>query len=287
MYCIVYRMGAARAARDTEEEHMSDRRARDAAERIWRSWERGECIDDLPESCRPRTLAEGYAAQAALLEVSGERSRGWKIAATSTPGQRHIGVDGPLAGRLLASKVHADGAELPMAGNHMRVAEAEFAFVLARDLPPRARDYTPQEVMDCVASLHPAIELPDSRFASFATAGGAQLVADDACARWFVLGEAADEGWRAERDGGALAAHPVRLVINGEEVTRGQGADVLGGPAIALAWLANCHAARGCGLAAGEIVTTGVCGRPSPIAAGDRLEADFGALGRVALTLGG
>lgn len=260
---------------------MSEARARAAAERIWQAWQRGECIDQLPQSCRPRSEADGYLAQAALLEVAGETSRGWKIAATSSAGQRHIGVGGPLAGRLLASKVHADGSSLPMRGNHMRVAEAEFAFVLSSDLPPRSQPYTPREVMDHVASLHPAIELPDSRFASFATAGGAQLVADVACARWFVLGAPSDADW----DGIALADHPVRLLVNGEEATRGKGADVLGGPALALAWIANAHRERGCGLLAGEIVTTGVCGRPTPIGAGDRVEADFGALGRVGLSL--
>jgi len=68
-------------------------------------------------------------------------------------------------------------------------------------------------------------------------------------------------------------------------VTCGRGADVLGGPLVALAWLANSHGLRGCGLEAGQIVTTGVCGEPSPIGPGDSVCADFGALGRVALEL--
>lgn len=259
---------------------MSER-ARAAAEAIWASWERGQRLQELPAHCCPRSLEEGYAAQAMLAEVSGSRAVGWKIAATNVTGQKHIGVDAPLAGRLLAARVIDGDAPVSIADNYMRVAEAEFAFVLGREIPPRDRDYTQDEVLACVASLHPAIELPDSRFEDFAAAGGAQLAADDACAGWFKLGEPAGDDWR-DTD---LAAHPVSLFINGREVSSGRGADVLGGPLKALAWLANSHHMRGGELAAGDIVTTGVCGKPSPIAPGDRVCAEFGTLGRVELVL--
>jgi len=261
---------------------MSDEKARAAAVIIWASWESGQPLRQLPDSCRPRSLKEGYAAQAMLEEVSGSTSLGWKIAATNVTGQTHIGVDGPIGGRLLAAKVVHGDKPVPISGNFMRVAEAEFAFVLGRDIPAREQEYTTQEMLDCIESLHPAIELPDSRFQDFASAGGPQLAADNACAGWFMLGESADDGWR-DMD---LAAQPVALSINDRQVTSGHGADVLGGPLVALAWLANSHALRGCGLAAGDIVTTGVCGKPCAIGAGDAVCANFGSLGRVMLRLG-
>ena len=258
-----------------------EHRARAAAEAIWAAWQRGQRLEELPESCRPRTLRDGYAAQAMLEEVSGCRRVGWKIAATNVTGQQHIGVNGPIGGRLLTGKVVSGETAVPIAGNAMRVAEAEFAFVLGADLPARNRPYTPEEALACVAALHPAIELPDSRFADFAAAGGAQLAADNACAGLFVPGERAATEWR-HLD---LAAHPVSLSINGETASAGSGADVLGGPLLALAWLANSHGLRGCGLAAGDMVTTGVCGKPCAIHPGDSVCADFGVLGRVTLTL--
>jgi 2-keto-4-pentenoate hydratase len=55
---------------------------------------------------------------------------GWKIAAISLAGQVHIGVDGPLAGRLLREKVFSDGAHLSLTGSTMRVAEPEIAWIL-------------------------------------------------------------------------------------------------------------------------------------------------------------
>ena len=41
-----------------------------------------------------------------------------------------------------------------------------------------------------------AIEVPDSRYDDFVTAGAPQLLADNACADRFVLGPAAPEDWR-------------------------------------------------------------------------------------------
>ena len=216
---------------------------------------------------------------AELEKLSAKPLWGWKIAATSTAGQRHIGVDGPLAGRLLAEMVHADGATLPFGANRMRVAEAEFAFRMARDLPPRAEAYTVEEVLGAVAALHPAIEVPDSRFVDFATAGAAQLLADNACAHQFVLGPEAPATWR-DMD---LAAHRVIGRVTGRFEREGVGANVLGDPRIALAWLANELSRHGMTLAAGQVVTTGTCLVPMDVAPSDEVEVEYGALGRVGI----
>ena len=144
----------------------------EACARLWRAWTAGEVLDALPEAMRPADRAGGYAIQAHFEAVSGQARVGWKIAATSEAGQRHINVDGPIAGRLLAEKLYEDGTELSLAGNRMLVVEPEFAFRLAADLPPRDAPYTQDEVMDAVSDLHLSLEVPDSRFADFTEAGG-------------------------------------------------------------------------------------------------------------------
>jgi 2-keto-4-pentenoate hydratase len=63
----------------------------------------------------------------------------------------------------------------------------------------------------------------------------------------------------------------------------GHGKNVLGDPRVALTWLVNELSALGLTLRAGEVVTTGTCHPPLPIAAGDRMDVDFGALGRVSV----
>ena len=166
-----------------------------------------------------------------------------------------------------------------MRGNHMRLAEPEFAFRMARDLPPRQRAYTLDEAIAAVGTLHPAIEIPDSRFEQVAGAGAPQLIADNACAHLFLLGPAADESWR----GFDLAEHRVTAKVAGKMEREGKGANVLDGPGLALTWLVNELSGLGLTLAAGQIVTTGTCTAPLPIDVGDEVSADFGPLGTVAL----
>ena len=179
---------------------------------------------------------------------------------------------------MLAERVHPDGATLSMAGNRMAVAEAEFVFVMARDLPPREAPFTRAEVMDAVAELHLGIEVPNSRFVDFTAAGEAQLIADNACAHEFVLGPRVEVPWRAID----LSRHAVHATVEGTArryERDGIGANVLGDPRIALTWLANELSGLGVTLAAGQFVTTGTCVVPLEIEAGDVVVADFGVLG--------
>src|SRR3546814_16119974 len=99
-----------------------------AAARSGRHGEAVTVMAALPDGLRPESRAEGYAVQAGLERFSAAPSFGWKIAATSVAGQRHIGVDGPLAGRILAEQVHEPGSAIGIGHNRMRVAELEFAF---------------------------------------------------------------------------------------------------------------------------------------------------------------
>ena len=248
---------------------------------LYRHWSDGTRLEKLPAELRPLDRAEAYRVQAYIEEFSAQPLFGWKIAATSIAGQRHIGVDGPLAGRLLAERVIADGGAFELGSNLMRVAELEFAFRMGEDLVPRQTPYLQEEVLARAASLHSAIELPDSRFAHFESAGLAQLIADNACAHYFVLGPAADQAWRALD----LAAHPGQLFRNGELAEQGQGANVLGDPRIALTWLANELSRHGMTLRAGQVVTTGTCVKPLAIAVGEQIEGDLGILGRVSVTI--
>ena len=256
---------------------------RNASDLIWRHWQEGTRLPALPPNLLPATREEGYAIQA-LFEGRGVGDLfGWKIAATSEAGQKHINVDGPLGGRLLGERVYRDGATLPFGGNAMRVAEPEFAFRLGRDLPPTGRPYSVEEALEAVDALHPAIEVPDSRFEDFTLVGAAQLVADNACAHQFVLGPPAPESWRAMD----LVQHTATIAIDGGASHDGVGANVLGDPRVALAWLINEVSGLGITLRDGQVITTGTCATPIPIAPGDHVRADFGELGRVSLAFAG
>jgi 2-keto-4-pentenoate hydratase len=260
---------------------MNQEQMQAASDLLYRNWVQGTRIDGLPPELRPGDRAEGYEVQALIEGYSDQPLFGWKIAATSAAGQTHIGVDGPLAGRLLAERVIEDGGECLLGDNLMKVAELEFAFRMADDLVPRDAPYQPHEVLDRVATLHPAIEIPDSRYNQFERVGLAQLIADNACAHRFILGGPVGADWRALD----LAAQQPRAFLGGVLAEEGLGARVLGGPVIALSWLVNELSRHGLTLRAGEVITTGTCIKPLAIARGNKIVGDFGLLGRVSVAI--
>lgn len=249
-----------------------------ASDLLFDCWTHGRRIAELPEALRPASRCEGYRVQARLEAHSLAPLYGWKIAATSLAGQAHIGVDGPLAGRLLAERVIPDGGLCPFGNNHMRAAEIEFAFRMGRTLVPQTAEYSVAEVLDAVAALHPSIEIPDSRYDVFEAVGAPQLIADNACAHYFVAGPAAPDAWR-DID---LAAHRATGSVDAARF-EGIGSNVLGDPRVALQWLANELSRLGIPLAAGQLITTGTCLAPMTIRPGAVIRGDFGPLGTVSV----
>lgn len=252
-----------------------------AASILLSNWNAVTRIDALPDDCRPSSRAEGYQIGEAIVEKSNQEVAGWKIAATSEAGQRHINVDGPIIGRILAHRLLTPDSTIPLGDNIMRVIEAEFAFGFGSDLPERETPYTMDETLAAVTTLHLSIEVPDSRYTDFTKVGVAQLIADTACADWLVLGPPILSDWR----GIDLANHKVTGIRNGEQVVEGSGAAVLGDPRLALTWFANEAASYCGGVKAGQFVTTGTCIIPMAIAPGDDVTMDYGVLGTISASI--
>jgi 2-keto-4-pentenoate hydratase len=261
---------------------VKDAAAFEAAEFLQRLCDRSERVDALPEALRPRNRGEGYAVQSVLESRSTSPLFGWKLAATSKAGQDHIRVDAPLVGRLFREQVIADGANYcALERNLMRVAELEFAFRFARDITPREDPWSTATALAEVETLHPAIELPDSRFNRYESVGAPQLIADNACAHCFVLGKAAPDGWRTLD----LSKHEPWGCIDGKHFRKGSGSNVLGDPCLALVWFLDEASRYRITVRAGEIVTTGTCLQPIPIAPGTIVSGDFGVLGTVSVRI--
>jgi 2-keto-4-pentenoate hydratase len=181
----------------------------------------------------------------------------------------------------LSSQIRSPGAQVSLSGNQMCAAEAEFVFEFNACLPPRSTQYSRMEVLQAVGALRLGIEIPDSRLNGFAGAGAPQLVADNACAHVFVLGQAVASGWRQDN----LAAQRVALCVDGDEVAVGYGADALGDPRDALVWFVNHLSSRGKAIESGQFVTTGVCAGPVAVKPGQSVIARFDGYGEVDLRL--
>jgi 2-keto-4-pentenoate hydratase len=264
---------------------LSPEACRRAAELLLAARRNRSPIPALPEDCRPATAAEGYGIQAALRAARGGRLAGFKIGATSQAAWTLLDTKEPFHGCLFADGVHDSPATLTAGDQNFHLIEPEFAFRLGADLPDRTAPYGRAELVQAIASLHPAIEVVTSAFgAAWTGAGLAQLIADNGVHACLVLGPATAD-W-ADLD---LAAHEVVFESDGAEVGRGQGANTLGHPLNALAWLADFGAlvdpvtrvSRG--LRAGDLITTGLVTPFAYAEAGTTLRADYGSLGAVEL----
>jgi 2-keto-4-pentenoate hydratase len=236
-------------------------------------------LASLAVELAPKEEADGYLIQRAvhdlLLPYAGAIV-GYKIGCTSPVMQRYLDIPHPCGGGVFEKSVHDSGVAL-QAADYVRVGvECEIAVRLARDLAPSEEPFTAEWVGEAVDAYYPAIEIVDDRYLKWETLGAPTLVADDFFAAGCVLG-----GPVARSAAPDLLRVSGRALINGTEAGRGTGADVLGHPHNALAWLANHLAAEGRGLHAGQIVLTGSLVKTIWLNAGDHVVMELEGLGRL------
>jgi 2-keto-4-pentenoate hydratase len=237
----------------------------------------------MPPALAPRGMVEAYAMQDAFVSLKSRACgavAGHKIALTTPRMRAMVGLDAPLAGRLHARQVVRGPACVRAADYGRLLVEFEIAAQMAADLPVLTVPYTIDQLSRAVGAVMPALELADDRGADYATlsARGPELAADNAWNEGAVLG-APKADWR----GIDLAEITGIAYVNGAIVGKGRGADTMGHPFAALAWVANHLASRGHGLRSGDIVITGSLVTSKFPQAGDRIRFEAGALGSVEL----
>lgn len=234
-------------------------------------------LDHLPEQVPP-DMARAFRLQQAVTAELGWRQSGWKIGCTSLRAQKALNADGPFPGTMFAHRVFASGDHVPTIPSNKRVVEPEVAFTLATSLPPRGRDYSRDEVMAAVASVHAAIEIVNPRTPRGFADPVPWFVVDGGLNDSIVLGKAVKPIAAA-----AYATLRARVIWNGREMQGGVGSNALGGGDLALTWLANHLNRNAAQLSEGDVVTTGVITEFFSAAQGDRIEASFEGLGDVSV----
>jgi len=226
----------------------------------------GQAIATLPESARPQSEADSYAVQEAVLRRLGEHIGGYKVGFSPE--------GGIFCAPIYASKVHASPASLPASGFHLIGIECEIGFRLNQALARRTQPYGREEVL-AVASLHPTIEIVDSRYIDFRSLDRLQVLADNFSNGGLVFGAAAS-GW----EGMDLVHPPITVTDSGEHFADCTGLRA-GDPIGLLIDLVN-HVAKARGaVPAGTFVTTGTHTGMVFTEPGAQIRADYGALGQV------
>ncbi len=222
------------------------------------SWARlgGEKTAPLPDDVSPTDIKDGYKTQHELHKILMEAGYGplggHKIGCTTPVMQEYLGIDHPCAGRIFTATIHPTSVHLPLDAYHRVGVECEIAAKIGADLLGGGSAWTAETVRETVTALYPAIEIVDDRYVDFRSMPAATLIADDFFNAGAVLGAPVTE-WR-DLD---LLSLPGRMSVDGEVVGEGKGADILGDPMAALAWLANLRLEQGRPLMSGEFVLLG------------------------------
>lgn len=218
----------------------------------------------------PIDLQAAYLIQEAAAVMTGLTICGTKIGATNATSQASLGLTGPIFGPVFCGRVWEPDSTLSV-NSTMLGAECEFGFVLAEDFPSFASAFDRTTLIGLISDCFPAIEIAARRI-PLSVPMTAPLVVADLCFASDIIRGASISHWQ-ELDFPSIR---VAALIDGNPVAQGSGADVLGDPLVALAWLAGERAAAGLPLRAGEIVVTGSCTGITPLKPGVRFDACFG-----------
>ena len=229
----------------------------------------------------PVDVAAGYAVQREVAAALGAvPPAGFKIGATTKQMQAYLGLSGPAAGFVRADDLQAESGRFRFADLIAPGVECEVGLRLGADLP--AGPCTRAEAAAAVAEVFAAIEIVEKRYNDLAALGTPTLIADQVFHRAGVLGAPA-AGWR----GADLGAIRGRIAVDGALRGEGVGADLLGHPFEALAWLAGSPAAAAFGgLKAGQVVFLGSVTPPIWLDGPCRVTVEFDVLGKAEAAFG-
>ena len=232
---------------------MEDIAAQRAAERLLAEHKANVAFKSLGPPDGPKTILDAYDIQdryVALLAAEHGGSVGYKVGLTSAPMQAFCGIDHPIAGVVLARRVHKSGASVRRSDFGRLGLEFEIAVRIKSDVPAVGVPYTADMIAPHVAAVGAAIELVDDRSADYGSLDVRSLLADNSWNAGIVLSEFATEWPELESVLG-------RATKDGVAIGEGHGRDILGHPFNSVAWLATQLASRGVRLKAGEVVMTG------------------------------
>jgi len=227
-------------------------------------------IADLPDALRPTNDAEAFYIQDQIAAAFGPIG-GYKIGARGPEGE-------PFFAPMPAAWLGEDGSLFRGPNHRLHGVEAEIAFQLTQDLPPRATPYTRKEITAAI-TCHPAIEILESAFIDPMSLPRETMLADLQIHGGFVGGPAVSDwqhiDWSKEK-----VTLLTNAVIRVEDIgTSPTGHDLLR----LLEYLANQGASRTGGLKRGDWVTTGSWTGATWAAAGCQVVARFSNAGEASL----
>ncbi len=232
---------------------MENVAARRAADRLLAEHKANQRFTSLGPPAAPATISDAYDIQeqyVSLLRGEHGDAVGYKVGLTSATMQAFCRIDHPIAGVVLASRVHRSGTTVRRSDFGRLGLEFEIAVRIKSDVPVTGMPHTAETIRPHIGGVCAAVELVDDRNADYANLDVRSLVADNSWNGGIVLSEFATTWPDLESVLGRATNDRVAI---GE----GYGRDILGHPFNSVAWLAAQLASRGDNLKAGQVVMTG------------------------------
>lgn len=233
-------------------------------------------FSDLPAALVPTSLDEASLVQDLMyhaLEPTGTHfPRAWKVGAPAADAT-------PLFGPMIGAWIRPGGAILDEPRHRLRGLEAEIAFFIDKDLPPREAPYSRAELIDAIASCHPAIEELEAGLTIPAQVTRFSMIADLQAHGGFIYGPAVPDWQHID-----LAKESVSLSVNCEVKVERTASNTAGTDLLRLVlYLVNEGASRTGGLQRGSWVTTGSWTGNTFAPAGALVDVKFSNAGAVSL----
>ena len=252
------------------------------AQALAQAWKDGRTLALPPLEASPQTRDEAFEVQDRMAEIIGDRCVGWKVGAAVKAVQVMEGHDGPIVGRLLASRLFTTPGQLRGELFDGCTVESEFAFRFTESLPARTLPYTREEV-DPLLVFHPGLEVAGPRWSA---APGQRkgttydAIADNGGAAAYIVGDGVPD-WKHLN----LAAFTVTARVDGEDPLQTYSGEFRPDPADIVLQTVNGLSQRGIGMQAGDLITTGSATLPTPIFAGQTYVSRFGDLMTLSLSM--
>lgn len=213
----------------------------DAAALLLQSRRSGRTFKALPDACAPKSLAEAYAMQHAVVQGLGAKIAGYKIS---------IFPDGSNAvAPILSELMIKDGATCSLAPSGRMGIELEFGFRFGKAV---AADATPAQVLAAISDTIVTIELCDTRYDKIDGLAKEMLVADMISNRGGVQGTA--QKFDASKN---FKGATCRQIFDSKVQMEKTGSHPNGDPLLPLSHLAKALGVAGYTLEAGQFVITG------------------------------
>ena len=251
---------------------------------------RAECLSDLQAAAlvanyldkkpaaNPEGLndADGACTRAKfnkfLVQQTGAKVVGYKAGLTNPAVQKRFNATAPVWGVLYEPMLLKDGATVDAAFGARPLFEADLLVRVSDARINQAK--TPEQVLQYIDQVIPAIELPDLVVEAPPKLNGAGIAAINVGARWFVAGTPiAVQRTPAFAD--SLASMKVLVMGGGEDLDFGFGRDVLDHPLNAVVWLAQDLRQHGLALQKGDLVSVGSFSKLMPPKAGQKIEVQY------------